>query len=83
MGMWLDLDDCAADHPKAWEELRCMRTELSDKRALLAEWMKFAADIQCGDACGQDWLDGLRLRTSRHLTPNAKVSGGGAFPPSA
>ena len=40
-------------------------------RAVLADWMQYAADIQCGDACGQDWLDGLRQKTTSYLSPNA------------
>lgn len=61
MGMYLDLADVAAGHPEA-------EKELAELRSLFAEWMRFAADIQCSDACGQDWLDGLRARTARHMS---------------
>lgn len=46
------------------------RIEARQMRSVLADWLKFAADIQCGDACGQDWLDGLRTSTHHHMTPN-------------
>lgn len=49
------------------------RIEARQMRAILEDWMKFAEDIQCSDACGQDWLDGLRSRTASHLPPNARA----------
>jgi len=41
--------------------------EPAEMRELLAEWMKFSADVQPGCAAGADWLDRLRNMTGKHL----------------
>jgi hypothetical protein len=37
------------------------RLDEADK--LLSEWQDFAKDVMASDACGYDWLNGIRSRT--------------------
>ena len=68
MGMHLDLNDVANGNPEA-------EKELAEIRELLADWLKFASDVQPGCAAGADWLNSLRHCTRKHAPPNAELTG--------
>lgn len=38
-----------------------------DVGELLQDWLKFSKDVQANDACGFDWLDGLKCRTEQAI----------------
>jgi hypothetical protein len=49
---------------EAWQrEAAGREADIDRLRGLCEEWVLFSADIVASDAAGQDWLDGLRLRT--------------------
>lgn len=70
MGKTLDLADGAA---WAGEEAQ---NELSEMKAVMADWLNFAKDVTASDYAGQEWLDILRNKT-RHIlgVPNANLTG--------
>lgn len=83
MGSQLDLDDVAADHPLALQQLHDLRTQLAEAQrdSERLDWMieQCAYIVSDPDCCDGYWLNYLRpdgtvwTQATKHETPRAAI----------
>lgn len=49
-------------------KLASLRAEKAELVAICRDWLDFAKDVQPGCAAGEDWLNWLRSRTTKHTS---------------